>query len=114
MKRTTFHVFKLYGELLEKNYLPVDFASEILKDGEQSTPKIDVALTCDDAKERFTLVVVNKDPENAAQIALRFDKLVGKLPEEIKATVLQGSSADSYNDVGNENAVVPEEITLKL
>lgn len=114
VKRTTFHVFKLYGELLEKNYLPVDFASEILKDGEQSTPKIDVALTCDDAKERFTLVVVNKAPENAAQIALRFDKLVGKLPEEIKATVLQGSSADSYNDVGNENAVVPEEIPLKI
>ena len=114
VRRTTFYVFKLYSDLLEKNYLPVEFAAEPLISGNQSTPKVDVALTCDDAKERFTLVVVNKDPENAVPIALNLEKIVGKSLDEIKTTILQGDSPDSYNDVGNEFAVVPEETTLKV
>ena len=55
------------------------------------------------------LVVVNKDPENDAEIALNLDKLIGKAPSELKATVLCGRSPDDYNDVGKENNVVPEE-----
>ncbi len=109
VKRTTFYVFKLYSDLLEKDYIPVEFTSEILSDGRRSTQKLDLVLTCNDAKDKFTLVVVNKDPENEAEIALNLDELIGKTPNELKATVLCGRSPDDYNDVGQENNVVPEE-----
>lgn len=113
VKRTTFHVFKLYSDELEKNFLPVEFESELLTHRGQSTPKLDLVLTCNDAKDKFVLAVVNKDPEKAVELSLDFENLIGTNPKEIEAVVLSGGSPDDYNDIDRENSVVPEEKILK-
>ena len=114
VKRPTFHLFKLYGSLLEKNYLPVEFYSEPLTVGKKTVPKLDAAVTVNDAQDKFTLVFVNKDPENAANATVPWEKLLGHTPQELNATVLAGDAPDDYNDVGRENNVVPEEKVLKV
>ena len=114
VKRSTFYVFKLYSDLLEKNRLPIEFHSEMLKKGEASTRKLDVVLTCNDAKDAFVYAIVNKDPENETTFDLALDKLVGATSDALEATVLRGRSPDDYNDVGAENNVAPEKIVLKL
>jgi alpha-N-arabinofuranosidase len=108
VKRTTFHVLKLYAEKLEKNVLPVNVTSELLQHGKRSTPVLDAVVTSDDAKKRFVLAVVNKHPDKAVDFAPDFVALTGSVPVQVSATVLSGSSPDDYNDIGAENRVVPD------
>jgi alpha-N-arabinofuranosidase len=111
VKRTTFHVLKLYAEKLEKNVLPVEVKSERLTHGNQSTPALDAVLTCNDDKTKYVLVVVNKSPDKAIAFDVR---AAHEVSGELSATVLSGSSPDDYNDIGAENRVVPETKTLKV
>ncbi|MBR5758704.1 MAG: hypothetical protein IKX88_08925, partial [Thermoguttaceae bacterium] len=114
VKRPTFHVFKLYSDLLEKNCLPIELNSETLTVGKKTTPKLDAIVTTNDAQDKFTIVLVNKDPENNVKASLNWEKLLGNAPQKLNATILSGQSPDDYNDVGNENNVVPEETILEI
>jgi alpha-N-arabinofuranosidase len=114
VKRTTFHVMKLYANQLEKNVLPIQVTSENLVSGDKKTLVLDAVLTCNDAKTRFVLAVVNKHPDRAIEFAPDFDGLNVTVPKQVSATILSGSSPDDYNDIGAENRVVPEEKTLKV
>jgi alpha-N-arabinofuranosidase len=114
VKRTTFHVLQLYANKLEKNVLPVQVTSEDLVSGENTTPALDVVVTCNDAKTRFVLAVVNKHPDKAIEFAPDFANMNGATPKQVSATILNGSSPDDYNDIGAENRVAPEKKTLKV
>ena len=114
VKRTTFHVFKMYSDLLEKYYVPIDLDSTRLETGARPVPKIDAVVTCDESKSRFVVAVVNLDPEKDAELALDFDAMVGKIPTSVRATILRGETPDDYNDVGAENRVVPKETELAV
>ncbi len=114
VKRPTFHVFKLYSDLLEKNCLPIELNSETLTVGKKTTPKLDAIVTTNDAQDKFTIVLVNKDPENNVKASLNWEKMLGNAPQKLNATILSGQSPDDYNDVGNENNVVPEETILEI
>jgi alpha-N-arabinofuranosidase len=105
---------KLYANQLEKNVLPVQTTSEELVSGEKKTPVLDVVVTCNDAKTRFVLAVVNKHPDKAIEFAPDFAGLNITVPKQISATILSGSSPDDYNDIGAENRVAPYEKTLKV
>ena len=113
VKRPTFHVFKLYSDLLEKNRLPIDVFSAPLRDGQRATKTVDAVLTCNDARDRFALALVNKDPASPASLALRLPDGVA-LPDCVDATILRGSSPDDYNDVGREESVAPEKVRLEI
>ncbi|KAA6341375.1 Intracellular exo-alpha-(1-_5)-L-arabinofuranosidase [termite gut metagenome] len=114
VKRTTFHVLKLYADKLEKNVLPVQVTSADLVHGEKTTPVSDAVVTCNDAKTRFVLAVVNKHPDQAIEFAPDFVNMNGTTPKQVSATVLSGAFPDDYNDIGAENRVVPEERVLKV
>ena len=113
VKRTSFHVFQLYANELEKNILPIELNSERLVFQGQTTPALDVVLTCNDEKNRFTLVVVNKDPLKDIDFLANFDPLIKISSHQIEAIVLCGSSPDDFNDIGSENRVVPTRKILK-
>jgi alpha-N-arabinofuranosidase len=114
VKRTTFHVLQLYANQLEKNVLPVQLTSEDLVSGENKTSALDVVVTCNDAKTRFVLAVVNKHPDRPIEFAPDFANLGSAIPKQVSATILSGASPDDYNDIGAENRVVPENKTLKV
>ncbi|MGL6193224.1 MAG: hypothetical protein ACRC2T_00210 [Thermoguttaceae bacterium] len=41
--------------------------------------------------------------------------MLGKTPpKQVQATILQGVSPDDFNDIGSENKVIPEKITLEI
>ena len=114
VRRSTFYVFKMYTNELEKNVVPTRIDAERLAHKNQTTPLWDAALTCDDAQKNFALAVVNKDPKESVAISVEGLPASAVEAGKIDATVLSGSSPDDYNDVGRENNVVPRKTTLKI
>ena len=111
VKRPTFHVFKMYSDLLEKQYLPLDVDSQRLKIGDRAIPAVDVLATCDENKTRIVYAIANKDPEKDARVALPG---IDPNASTVAATILTAPTPDSYNDVGKENVVVPKDVELNV
>ena len=109
VRRTTFHVFSMYTNLLEKNIVPVTIASENLEANNQATPVIDGILTSDAAGKRYVYAIVNKDPEKSRKVSIDLGGMPKLKGRKVKGMILQGSSTDDYNDIGTENRVKPEE-----
>ena len=103
VRRTTFHVLKMYSELLEPNVLPAKVSSERLKSGEESVPVLDAVATCSDDRKKFALALVNRHPDLAAEW-----KLDAPAGGKVKITLLAGDSPDAYNDVARPDRVTPE------
>ena len=114
VKRTSFYVLDLYANQLEKNMVEIKTTSELLRNGNQSTPALDLLLTSDDDKKHFILAAINKDPNKEMELALDFKQLGIKPSKQIKGIVLSGKSPDDYNDVGKENNVIPFEKLFEL
>ena len=114
VKRTTFHTFKMYANMLEKYVVPLEQSVERLEDGGASTPVLDVVLTGNEAGMRYVYAVVNKHPEKEIALTLDFEGLGKKVPKKLKGTVLSGSGPDDYNDIGAEERVVPYENTFAV
>lgn len=112
VKRTTFHVFKMYTSLLEENMVPVEIKSEKLTLEDSSTNVVDAILTANADGSRHAYAIINKDPEKAQEIALDF--CGAKVGGKVSATLLSGHSVDDYNDIGREDSVVPTEASLKV
>ena len=112
VKRTTYHVFKMYTSLLEEFMVPLEVHAEKLESEGRSTGVIDAVLTVSEDAGRHAYALVNKDPLKAREVSLDFcGKEVGG---QVAATVLSGSGVDDYNDVGREDSVVPYETTLEV
>ncbi len=114
VKRSTFYVLALYANQLKKNIVKIKTTSEILRNGHQSTPALDVVLTCDDNKTHFVLAAVNKNPTKEMVLRLDFKQLGLQPSKQIKGMVLSGKSQDDYNDVGRENNVIPFDKTFEV
>jgi alpha-L-arabinofuranosidase len=114
LKRTTFHTLFMYANLLEKNIVPLETSVEKLVSGERSTNVLDVVLTADSLGERFVYAIVNKDPKRSIELKLDFEGIGKKVPNELTGEVLSGNSPDDYNDIGEENRVVPQKQTFKV
>ena len=114
VKRTTYHVFWMYVHLLEKNVMPVFVQSAPLKWNNKQTPRIDAVLSVNDDQTRYVLAVVNKDPEQTAEVKLDFLAGLKNGQETLEATVLSGASPDDFNDVGAEKRVLPQKTAMKV
>ena len=128
VKRTTYHVFWMYTNLLQPNVVPVSVDCGNLSDGWRVVPAIDAVLTASDDGTRRVLAVVNKSPDKAVSFDISAltsgrpthssgwptsaSANVG--PTSVSATVLSGASTDDYNDIGAENRVVPVETSLEV
>jgi alpha-N-arabinofuranosidase len=114
VKRTTFYVFDLYANKLEKNVVPIEISSEILTKDIMSTPMIDAILTSNDSKSRFVLAVVNKSPDKAVDFRPDFNGMHLAIPKKIKVVVLSGNTPDDFNDIGAEDRVIPVKLQFDL
>ena len=109
VKRTTYHVFWMYTNLLEDCMVPVSVAAERLALGDRSVGVLDVVLTADKERTRYACAIVNKDPAAERLVSLDFDGMGIKPKRKLRGMVLSGSSPDDFNEVGAEDRVVPRE-----
>lgn len=109
VKRTTFHVFDMYANLLEDYIVPTEINADQLISGDNSVKVLDGILTSNEDGTRKVYALVNKDPEKSLSITLN-----GVSAKSLKGTILNGNSTDDYNDIGAENRVVPKETVYKL
>lgn len=112
VKRTTFHTFKMYANLLEDYVVPVNVNSDRLYSGDNSVSVIDCILTSNADNSRYVLAIVNKDPSKEQSVRLDIPEI--KTSKRLKNYMLSGNSVDDYNDIGAENRVVPQETSLRV
>jgi alpha-N-arabinofuranosidase len=107
VKRPTFHILSMYANLLEANVVDTWVASDTFTQGEKPVPMLDTVATCDEAMERWSLVLVNRHSELPVdcQVVVGGQELAGRY----KVTVLSGDSAGAYNDVSFPDRVIPLE-----
>ena len=110
VKRTTFHVFSMYANLLEPNIVDTWVSSDTFEHAGKSVPVVDAVATCDDAMQTWSLVLVNRHPNEqlSCKVSLGGDALTG--PH--KVTILSGDSPDAYNDIESPDRVTPYEAEL--
>jgi alpha-N-arabinofuranosidase len=109
VKRTTFHVLRMYSDLLEDNVLDGSATSDPLDTGSGVVPALDAVTTCSSDRKRFALALINRDPERTAQWQVNLRGFDSR--QELRITVLSGKSTDSFNDVEHPNQVVPEKVS---
>ncbi len=114
VKRTTFHVFKLYTNGLLPLMQPADTSSALLPCGRNTVNALDMVVTTNAQRSRYVLAIVNKDPTRTLPLTIDFASLGRKIPASVPVEILAGDSPNAYNDVGNENRVVPESQTWKV
>ena len=107
VRRTTYHVFKMYTSLLESEIVPVNVSCERLVRGRQSVNVLDAVLSASKDGTRQVLAVVNKSPDESVALNLANLLVPSALPSTLEATELAGDSPNAYNDIGAENRVVP-------
>ena len=110
VKRTTFHVMKMYNETIESHVVPSEVISPKLSHEGQSVATVDAIVTRNEDSSSVSIAVVNRHPEATIPCHLT----MAGLPRngEVAATTLSGDSPDAYNDIGTPDRVTPE--TLKV
>jgi alpha-N-arabinofuranosidase len=110
VRRTTFHVLKMYSDLLEPEVADSETSSDLLKIEQQSVQSLDAVLTRSADRKRVAISVVNRHPSLAAAFELQLRG--SDSPGRIKMTVLSGDSPDAFNDVSHPARVVPQQREL--
>jgi len=112
VKRTTFHVLRLYADQLESRMGRAAVSSAPLQHGDASVPSVDAVATCDAARRNWRLALVNRHPTAPVPCALQFDGAAASGP--VWATVLDGDAPEAFNDVDRPERVVPRRTRLPL
>ncbi|MBM4088724.1 MAG: hypothetical protein FJ276_04740 [Planctomycetes bacterium] len=110
VKRTTFHVLAMYGNLLGQKVVPMEIASVPLQHEGRTVPTLDGIATCDSARRTWRIVLVNRHPSEPLHCGLRLGSKT--LDGHFRATVLTGDSPDAYNDIDRPDRVAPQTIEL--
>jgi len=107
VKRPTFHVFSMYANLLETNVVDTWVSSDTFTHTGKSVPVLDAVATCDEAMQKWSLVLLNRHPDTqlSCKVVVGGNALVGRH----KVTVLDGDSPDAYNDIECPDRVAPLE-----
>ena len=67
VKRTTFHVLKMYSDLLQPNVVETRIVSDPLHVEQKTVPALDAVTTCSDDRKRVAIALVNRHPEAPAR-----------------------------------------------
>ena len=110
VRRTAFHVLKMYSDMLAANVLDCWCGSDAFEHQGQSVPALDAVATADDSRKKLTFVLVNRHPTARLDCTVKVNgaAVSGAVPAEI----LSGDSPDAYNDVDRPDRVVPQSSTL--
>jgi alpha-L-arabinofuranosidase len=112
VRRTTFHVLKMYSDLLGPNVADAFVGADSFTHAGKPVPAVDAVVTCTGDWKTLTLAAINRHPEMEVACSMRVDgtPLDGTFP----ATLLSGDSPDAYNDVERPNRVAPVEGNLNF
>jgi alpha-L-arabinofuranosidase len=112
VKRTSFHVLKMYSDLLASNVVDAFVGSDPFTHEGKTVPVFDAAITCNDDWKNLSLAMVNRHPDKEVLCSVR----IGGIPVEgtFPATMLTGDSPDAYNDVVQPNRVTPTKGSLRF
>ncbi|MEA2026438.1 MAG: alpha-L-arabinofuranosidase C-terminal domain-containing protein, partial [Chloroflexota bacterium] len=103
VKRTTFHVLRMYGDLLRENVVASSVKTSSLRHDGESVAVVDAIVTGDD--QGSTVVLVNRHPTEVAHCTVTLDG--ARLDGDVQAEILDGPSADSYNSIEQPDVVAP-------
>lgn len=110
VKRTTFHVLKMYHELMLPKLADVFVASDEVRQDSRAVPALDAVASCEGSTGRVSLMLVNRHPTDALTVALRLD---GANPTgDHEATILDGDGTDAFNDIARPDRVAPRKAKL--
>lgn len=110
VRRTTFHVMKMFNEGVESFVVPAEVVSPELSHEGESVATIDATVTRNEDGSSVCVAVVNRDPERAmtCHVALAGLPAGGA----VSAITIAGDSPDAYNDIGAPDRVVPETLPV--
>lgn len=105
VRRTHFHAFAMYANLLGSQVIEADIDAKPLILGNHSIPVVDAIVTVDGVNKTWSIAIVNRHPSDKQICHMEID---GKALEgSFNATILSGDNAESYNDLDHPNRVVP-------
>ena len=107
VKRTTFHVLKMYSNLLAPYVVDAYIQSDSLEHKNISFPVFDAIVTCDSDWRRISMMLVNKHPNRSVSCSIVIDGR--KIEGSYQTILLSGDSPDVYNDIEHQDNVVPVE-----
>lgn len=110
VKRTTFHVMKMFRDLIESHVVPASVESAMLQHEGESIATLDATVTRNEKGTAVAIAMVNRHPDASitCQLALAGLPIGG----QVTLTTLTGDSADASNDVDTPDRVTPE--TLRV
>jgi alpha-N-arabinofuranosidase len=110
VKRTTFHVLRMFAERVRESVLATVVAASPLSHDDKSVPAVDAVVSRDDGG--LAVVLVNRHPSMSAtcQVDVDGNPLTGNFQLE----TLSGDSVDAFNSVESPNTVVPTNTELNL
>jgi alpha-N-arabinofuranosidase len=110
VKRTTFHVLRMYAQALRPNVIASAITSTELQHNGKGVKAIDAVVTADEGGT--TVILTNRHPDQEAECILRID---GNLLEgAVTIETLEGDSKDAFNSVEEPDAVVPKTGSLQV
>ncbi len=106
VKRTTFHVLKMYGEFLQPNMVASSVRCDAFAHSGESVPVLDAVVTCSDDRRAVSMAIVNRHPDATVVCRPMLANASGNSRPTV--TILAGPSPDAYNDVNHPERVKPE------
>ncbi len=112
VKRTTFHVMRMYGDSLAPCVADCWSTSDPFEHAGQSVPALDAAATTDSERKTLILSLVNRHP--VEELVCRIDITGRVLRGPVAAEVLAGDGPDAFNDVDAPDRVLPRQVSLDV
>jgi alpha-N-arabinofuranosidase len=110
VRRTTFHVLKMYSDGLESHMIPAAIDCPELEYEGERIAALDATVTRNEAGTSVTIAVVNRHPEATIPCQLSLAGLTAA--GQVSAMTLAGDSTDAYNDIDTPDRVTPQALRL--
>ncbi len=111
VKRTTYHVLYMYARMLGERVAAARVETPALTHAGRSVAALDAVATCDPARKRWCIALVNRRPDQPLECEVR---LAGKpLEGRYAAWTLSGDSPEAYNSIERPDRVMPQRVELE-
>jgi alpha-N-arabinofuranosidase len=110
VKRTTFHVLKMYSDLLQPNVVDCKLVSDKMQIEQNPVSALDAIATCTPDGKRVAIAAINRHPDTPLRLKIALHNASVAHPRTI--TTISGDSTDAFNDIANPSRVAPKTVAL--